>query len=260
MTTLVDCPQSDRGTWSFRLFGTEVHVKIWFWFTILLLGGGRSLGGAAVWLGVCFVSILLHEMGHVRAFRFFRRDAEVVLYGFGGMAIPRSDVYGSFPRTVVALAGPMAGFCLAALTLAVVKVGGGQIVLSRYMFLPHLNAIIGYRFLMWWPNVRAYMYLHMLVNDLLFVNFYWGLVNLLPIWPLDGGHVSRAILEQWDRYDGRRKSLIVSAVIAAAVALAGLNNGNTWLALMFGLFAVSSIQALGGEQRRVIQPYRRWRE
>ena len=37
MTTLVDCPQSDRGQWSFRLFGTPVRVKFWFWITLLII-------------------------------------------------------------------------------------------------------------------------------------------------------------------------------------------------------------------------------
>src|SRR5580700_9720501 len=98
MTTLVDCPESDRGQWSFWLFGTRVRVKPWFWITLLLLGANRSVSGTAIWVAVCFVSILLHEMGHVFAFRFFRRDAEVVLYGFGGLAIPNCAVNGPSPR------------------------------------------------------------------------------------------------------------------------------------------------------------------
>lgn len=43
-----------------------------------------------------------------------------------------------------------------------------------------------------------------IVNDLLYVSFYRGLVNLLPVWPLDGGHTSHALLGRWDRHDGRR--------------------------------------------------------
>ncbi len=35
MTTLVDCPESQRGTWTFRLLGTRVRVKAWFWITPL---------------------------------------------------------------------------------------------------------------------------------------------------------------------------------------------------------------------------------
>ncbi|MGO9260504.1 MAG: site-2 protease family protein [Bryobacteraceae bacterium] len=260
MTTICDCPQSDRAQWSFRLFGTPVRVKFWFWVALLILGSDRGPAGLLNWVAVCFVSILLHEMGHVLAFRFFRRDAEVVLYGFGGMAIPHRDVDGTFPEVMVAAAGPVAGLCLAGLTLAAAALTGGRVFLGRHMFLPYLSAMLNYKLLLWSHSVSLYSHATMLVNDLLFVNFYWGLVNLLPVWPLDGGHISRAFLEQWDRYDGRRKSLIASAVIAAAVALAGIANENTWLTIMFGLFAVSSLQAMEGARRRIIPSYRRWRD
>ncbi len=260
MPTIVDCPQSGRGQWSFRLFGTPVRVKFWFWIALLLLNSGRGPAGEIIWVAVCFVSILLHEMGHVLAFRFFRRDASVVLYGFGGMAIPDRDVDGPFPAAVVAAAGPAAGFCLAGLTLAAASLTGGSVYLSRHIFLPHLAAILNYRLLLWPHGPSWYMHAVTLVNDLLFVNFYWGLVNLLPVWPLDGGHIMRAFFEQWDRYDGRRKSLIVSAIVGAAVALAGLACGSMWLAIMFAIFAVSSLQAMGGERRRFIPAYRRWRD
>jgi Zn-dependent protease len=260
VTTIVDCPQSDRATWRFRLFGTSVRVKFWFWIALLILGSDRDPGGLSIWVAACFVSILLHEMGHVFAFRFFRRDAEVVLYGFGGMAIPYRDVEGTFPEAVVAAAGPTAGFCLAGLTLAAVSLTGGSVFLGWHMFLPHLSAVLNYKLLLWSRSTSLYLHATVLVNDLLFVNFYWGLVNLLPVWPLDGGHISRALLEQWDRSDGLRQSLIVSAVIAAAVAIGGISNGNTWLAIMFGIFAVSSLQAMEGQRRRFIPSYRRWRD
>ena len=258
MRTIVDCPQSDRAQWTFRLCGTPVRVKFWFWITLLILGSDRGLTGALIWMAVCFVSILLHEMGHVLAFRFFRRDAEVVLYGFGGMAIPNRNVEGTFAEVVVSAAGPVAGFCLAGLTLAAVALTGGHVFLGRYMFLPHLGAVLNYKWMT--HSVSLWRYTALAANDLLFVNFYWGLVNLLPVWPLDGGHISRALLEWWDRWDGRRKSLIASAVVAAAIALAAFARQNTWLAIMFLIFAVSSLQAMEGERRRNIPVYRRWRD
>jgi stage IV sporulation protein FB len=260
VTTIVDCPQSDRGQWSFRLFGTPVAVKFWFWIALLLLNSDRGPAGEVIWVAVCFVSILLHEMGHVFAFRFFRRNARVVLYGFGGMAIPDRDVDGPFPAAVVAVAGPAAGFCLAGLTLAAAILTGGSVHLGRNMFLPHLTAMLNYRMLLWPHGVSLYTHAILLVNDLLFVNFYWGLVNLLPVWPLDGGHIMRAVFEQWDGYDGRRKSLMVSAIVGGAVALAGFASQNMWLAIMFALFAVSSLQSMQGERRWVIPAYRRWRD
>ncbi len=83
------------GEWRFRIFDTSVRVKIWFWIVILLIGGEQKPGPLAIWFAVCFGSILLHEFGHVLAFRLFRERAEVVLYGWGGMAIPRRGVSGS---------------------------------------------------------------------------------------------------------------------------------------------------------------------
>ena len=37
--------------------------------------------------------------------------------------------------------------------------------------------------------------LFVLVWDLLFVNIFWGLVNLLPVFPLDGGQISRELFQ-----------------------------------------------------------------
>jgi len=259
MPTLCDCPQSDRGQWSFRLFGVPVHVKFWFWVTTVFACYGRELGEILIWVGVCFVSILLHELGHVFAFRLFRRDAEVVLYGFGGLAVPKGNVYGMWPEIIVSAAGPFAGFCLAALTACVVAATGGRLFFGRHLFLLDIGAMISRKALLWSHSRALWLHLTVLADDLLFVNFYWGLINLLPVWPLDGGHISRAVLEEWDREDGRRKSLIASAVIGGVVAIAGLVNQSTWIMVLFGILAVSSVQLLGNERRRPI-PYRRWRD
>jgi hypothetical protein len=107
VTTLVDCPESRAGEWNFHVFDIPVRVKIWFWIVILLIGGEQAPGALAIWIAVCFGSILLHELGHVSAFRLFRERAEVVLYGWGGIAIPDRRVCGWFPRLMIALADPL---------------------------------------------------------------------------------------------------------------------------------------------------------
>jgi stage IV sporulation protein FB len=216
---------------------------------MLLIGGEREPGAMAIWVAVCFVSILLHEFGHVCAFRVFRERAEVVLYGWGGLAIPRCGVSGSFPRLVVALAGPFAGFCLTGLTLLAARYSGAFIHLGFHMFLPVLAVLPG--------GGAAYSHWYILLNDLLWVNFYWGLINLLPVYPLDGGQAALAIFEQVDPRAGRRKSLILSAALAGAVAIFGALEQSSFLALMFAILAVSSLQLLDGLRGRVrSQPYR----
>jgi Zn-dependent protease len=260
--TLTDCPDSRTGEWCFHLFGVEVRVKFWFWFATLLFCGSMDTRGALIWVAVCFVSILLHELGHVLAFRVFGTNAYAVLYGFGGLAIPDNGVRGTLANFVVAIAGPMADFCLAGVVIAVAYVAGVRVHFGWHLFLPTISA---------WPDLSGanlarfrenYLW-YVLLNDLLFVNFYWGLVNLLPVFPLDGGHASRAVFERRDRYNGKRNSLLVSALVGAAVAIIGAVTGSLYMILLFGLLAATSAQQFEAERRRFIprpRPYKSWQQ
>jgi len=245
MRNLVDCPDSQRGQWNFSLWGVPVHVKFMFWFSVLMMGGGLPAPMLLIWAAACFCSILLHELGHVFAFRVFGERAEVILYGWGGMAVPHGELRGTLARFVVALAGPAAGFALAGLTLAVAASIGAKTLIGFHMMLPTVAV---------WPKVGSSAYLqpasyaYTVLNDLLYINFYWGLVNLLPIYPLDGGHAARAVFEQYDPYRGRKKSLMLSAGLAGVVAVWGLTQHSIYLVLLFGLLSVSSIQAFEAER------------
>ncbi len=249
MTTLIDCPNTRIGEFRFRLFDVPVRVTIWFWIIILIIGGEQGPGPMAIWLSVCFVSILLHELGHVCAFRFFGERAEIVLYGWGGMAVPARGLRGTLPRFLVALAGPFAGFCVAAATLLVARQMGAVIHIGFRGFLPQVAAF---------PTSPDYSLLYVLWNALIWVNFYWGLLNLLPVYPLDGGHAARAVFEQVDPRDGWRKSLIFSAVVAGAVVLYAVLQHGYYLAIMFAVLCMTSLQLtdMGGQARVYRSPRR----
>jgi Zn-dependent protease len=90
------------------------------------------------------------------------------------------------------------------------------------------------------------------VADLLQVNIMWGLLNLLPIYPLDGGRVARELFTLRDARSGVIQSLQLSAGTAVLVAAYALLNGKIFMTLMFGFLAYGSFQAW--------QAYRdRWR-
>ena len=73
----------------FRIAGSHVHVQGAFWITALLLGAGlRDAGLLVLWMAVVFVSVLVHELGHVAAMRWFGGAGDIVLTAFGGVAIP----------------------------------------------------------------------------------------------------------------------------------------------------------------------------
>jgi Zn-dependent protease len=247
--TLTDCPESRAGEWCFHLFGIEVRVKFWFWFATLLFCGNMDTKSALIWVGVCFASIMLHEFGHVIAFRIFGTDAYAVLYGFGGLAVPDTGVQGTLAQFVVAMAGPLAGFCAAGLVMALAYTGGMHPHIGWHLFLPTISA---------WPDVNPaniarfqsnYLWF-VVVNDLLYVNFFWGLINLLPVFPLDGGHAAQAIFERRDRYNGKRTAYLVSAIVGGLMVLVGVFAQNLYVILLFGVLAATSAQQFESIRRK----------
>jgi hypothetical protein len=91
---------------NFNLFGIHVRVHPMFWLVTAILGwdfqdpqGGMKY--VALWVVVVFISILIHEMGHVLMGRIFGSDGHIVLYGFGGLAIGSSDLTKRWQRNLV---------------------------------------------------------------------------------------------------------------------------------------------------------------
>ena len=190
-----------------------------------------------------FVSILIHEMGHVAAFRYFGMNAHVVLYGFGGLAIPSGGAWNVGHRqrrdwlsdVVISFAGPLAGFLFAAaifLGLAAARRS------PSIFFSPSL--LVGFR---WRPLESDAV--EGLLRDIQFINIFWGLVNLLPIYPLDGGQISRAVISRFNPANGLRQSMWLSVYAAAAMAaLCYLHWHDLYLALFFAYMAFQNYQIL----------------
>ncbi|MEI7781482.1 MAG: site-2 protease family protein, partial [Planctomycetota bacterium] len=135
-------PQPTPADLRFPVRGIPVRVSAWFWVAAALLGWNVCQGLAegdqrellrylAAWVGVVFASILVHEMGHALAYRMFGQSAHIVLYHFGGLAIPdqwgRRGARRPIERLIVSAAGPLAQLALAASIVAVLKAGGYRV-------------------------------------------------------------------------------------------------------------------------------------
>ena len=154
----------------FRIGSIPVRVQPLFWIIIAALGWGyfhAGLGYLLLWIACCFVSVLLHELGHVWTGMAFGTHGYIVLWSFGGLAVGSSDLAERWKRVAVYLAGP-----------------GIQLILYAILYLiePWIMASISPD---WERPVGAA--LHML----LVINLFWALLNLLPVWPMDGGKVTR---------------------------------------------------------------------
>ncbi len=230
----------------FRLFGTPVRVHPFFWLFTAILGWNYldqpdGFLYLFIWIVCCFLSILLHEFGHVwMGMIFGARDSYIVLYSFGGLAVGSNDLRSRWQRIAVSLAGP--GIQLALYGLIWLLLESLSVELLRRI--PH----------------RAVFMIGMLMS----INLLWPLFNLLPVWPLDGGMVSREICKWLSPRGGLRFSLGLSIAIAAFIAVHALlakakggfvvpylPTGN-YVAILFGLLAFQSWQLL--QQARVWQP------
>jgi len=231
----------------FRIAGIPVRVHPLFWLIGIILGLQGSDGvGLVIWVGVVFVSILIHELGHAFTMRLFGENARVVLYLMGGLAIPESSAWGSGsgrrsrgPRDqiLISAAGPGAGFLAAGLVVAAVFAIGGSI---RFFPADSIFPLWTLRL----PETVSERWGELIVC-LLGVNIFWGFMNLLPVYPLDGGQISRELFTVSDPYNGVVRSLWLSVITGAVAAAAGLVLlGSIFVAILFGSLAFSSYQAL----------------
>ena len=178
-----------------------------------------ALGPAAIvpiWVALVFVSVLFHELGHAVAFSAFGYRSTIQLLMFGGLTTPETDRPLPWARDVVTtLAGPVFGGALSLLCawLAVRTTGD----LARYA-------------LVWGARTNAV----------------WAIFNLLPVLPMDGGRVSRAVLGRVFGRSGVVAAHAFGVLSCAAIAYGLYRIG--WAApitLVFLLiFAVQNFQAL----------------
>ncbi len=244
---LFQVPPPTRYDLNFRLAGFPVRVHPLFWLIAVLLGySSGNILQILIWVLVVFVSILIHELGHALAFRRYGLSSQIVLHFAGGLTIPESTLWGSRWANValgpnqnifISLAGPGAGFLFAALVIVAVVLVGGSIITTRLLgFIP----FPGFAVLPFGGNL-----LSLFVTSLLWVNLFWGIINLLPVYPLDGGNVARNTLLQVDPVDGVRKSLwlsVIAGVLIALVAFFFLRS--LYMAVLFGFLAFQSYQSL----------------
>jgi len=240
-------PTPSPGELHFSLFGIPVRVHPFFWLIGLVLGPLTRAGlpENLAWITAFFIGILLHELGHAAVLRALGHQPWIVLYGFGGLT-------GHGPQTafrrfgppwvreiLISAAGPAAGFLLAG-AIVVALLASGRTVIMHVVFWPLMFPEFDPHGLP--PLFAEFLY------DLLFVTIAYGILNLLPVLPLDGGQIARSVLTRIDPRGGLRKALVLSVVVAVVVAVAavaklGLNDA-LFLALLFGWLAVNNYQAL----------------
>ena len=197
-------PQATPFDVNFSVLGVPVRVSPWFWLATAILGYSLTKQDPRllfIWAVAVFVSILVHEMGHALVMRHYGEYPRVVLYLMGGLAIGGGS-RSSIEQVVISAAGPVIQLLLAALCIVLVRLSGHDYP-ENVPFWD--NCLV--RYYRPRPRTTALPESEMFPGFMLWINVWWALINLLPVYPLDGGQISRSLLNLWRPRDGIRLSL-----------------------------------------------------
>ncbi len=141
---------------------------------------------ALLWIPIVFVSVLIHELAHAGMIAALGFGAsQIVLGGMGGVTINqrRARPWQDF---LISIAGPAASFVLMFLAGYFLTTRLGQTDKMLIALLPNLR----------WANLA------------------WGIFNLIPVPPLDGGHATRDFFRM---FLSERSAFVIAIWIAMLV-------------------------------------------
>ncbi|MFW6049723.1 MAG: metalloprotease [Myxococcota bacterium] len=218
----------------FRLFGIPIRIHPFFFITAVVIGLETThtqwLERLLIWIPMVFVGVLLHELGHAFAGRAFGLVPNIELYAFGGLTWWREGrPLGPWRSIFVSLAGPLVGIVIGLVGLAV----------------------------LWSAPVPSEGLREYALLSLVWVNLGWGVLNLLPMLPLDGGNVMASFFELVAKRNGRRLARYLSIAVAVGLGAWALAMEQIFIVALLAFLAWNNIRDLRTEgQMRALQPYR----
>jgi Zn-dependent protease len=215
-----------------RVAGIPIYLDMMFALVLIIFtypyftaGSTEAMSAGFVIIIGLMLSILLHELGHAFAGRPFNAHvSHIDLTGLGGIAhFERSLPRSAFARSLIYLAGPAVNLALWQ-GLSWLS-GEARGIGSPLLALP--------------------------LAVLASANFYLMIFNLLPAYPLDGGHT----LDAWlGAILGGTWATRIVAVLGLAVAV-----GLALFALPSGIFLLLVALFLGQANWQALQSVGRWR-
>ena len=195
--------------------GTTIRIDFNFiillvFFLILNYDPQAGIQYALIWIPIVFVSVLFHELAHAAMIGLFGFGAsEIVLTGMGGVTMNRRRAK-PWQDMLISLAGPISSF--------------GLMFLCAWLYGT-------------FPYMQQDRMLAALLPRMVSANFFWGLFNLIPIAPLDGGHAVREFLQIFLR--DRTAFVIyvwIAMIVGAGVAILFFVSKNFFIALYIAWF------------------------
>jgi stage IV sporulation protein FB len=201
----------------FSIFGIPVEVQPFFWLSLVIIGGAIGADTAeeilqiALFVIAGFISILIHELGHALTARSFGASVRISLQAFGGYAAYTGLKDSRWRSFLITAAGPA------------IQIALGFLV------------SFGTQFFEFNDNMKYF------VHVLIVISFFWAILNLIPVLPLDGGQMLNAAM-------GPKRlkiTLWISIVVAVVCAVVMFTSYGSFIFPIFlAMFAWQAFQAL----------------
>ncbi|HEX6222307.1 MAG TPA: site-2 protease family protein [Acidimicrobiia bacterium] len=201
-----------------------VTVRTSFLVIAALIGfaGVGSPQETVAWIVIVFISILIHELGHAVTARMFGSEVAIELNGLGGLTrwnVPRGEITPG-RRALIAAAGSATGLAFGGLVWVVAKQFGPYDPLIEFI-----------------------------LDSIVYVNVFWGLLNWLPIRPLDGGHLLESLLEKVAPERAEMIAKVIFVVTAAGALVFAIYQRLVFIAVLAGWLLLSEFATSQGAER-----------
>ena len=199
-----------------------------------------------IFMIAALISILVHELGHaLTGLRYGGGFARITLTAFGGLAYNEGGILSRSHRFRMVAAGPGAGIALFALTAGLLCVAFPP----ADVFSLVARMLFGFRMGFTSTALPEFIIANPMgfdfISQMLWINFWWSLINLLPVLPLDGGRIAELFVYP------RQRVYQIGIACAAAVAFYGyFKLQEIYMALLFAFLAWENYQTLRSESWR----------
>jgi tetratricopeptide (TPR) repeat protein len=216
-----------------RVHWTIVLAPLYFYWTIRPETATATVV-MIVMIALLFASVTLHELGHALVARHFGIPTRrIVLLPLGGVALLDHQPSRPSHDVQIAAAGPLVNFTIVGL------VGLASWGLQR-AFGPD------WAFLLWerLNEPEWVRYLPAMGSGLFQINLTLALLNLLPIYPLDGGRILRAGIQAgFGAQRANRFMLLVGIPLAAGLLIYAVTQ-QTWLEALIAALLILAVASL----------------
>lgn len=206
----------------FTLFGVPTHIHLSFWLAVGLWGvaltGCEPHPVGVLLFGVAaLVALLVHEIGHALMGHWLTKTrVEVCLSFLGGQCCLKEETECTWLQNIlIVLAGPLAGLApvgaLAVWLYVTTQSVSGAWALGSRM----LQGEVPLEYVGTYPPLLLLLLVYVLQ-----ISCCWTALNLLPIYPLDGGLLLRDLLPGSDKAYGI--SLIATLLLSMLFIAVGI--------------------------------------